>query len=275
VERALETFSPGYSFDLAHNNRVFGVNPDLGCYEKTYCIDPSSGSIAVAGNDTSFCQGSPLLVKLLAPGGGINYNWSNGATTDTTTVRAAGIYKVAVLNASGCRSFYQKTIVVTPLPVPVVAQNNGVFTTSVFATYQWMKGDQNIAGATAPTYTPNTSGTYKVKVVNADGCEGISLPITITINTTAVRELNGHQALGLYPNPVTDRAMIDVSALDGAVQSYSVFDIVGKRILQQNSVNVKSGTVEMLLPATIRNGTYILNLITDKGVYSAKFVVKR
>jgi surface antigen len=272
IERGIEVFSPGFGNDIAMNSRVFGVNPDLGCYEMTYCVATPSGDITVDGNDTSFCLGTAFNITLTAPAG-VNYNWSNRAVTATTTVSAAGTYKVAVLNTAGCRAIYSKTIVVTPLPVPVVTQNNGVLSAGSFASYQWMKDGVNIAGATGQTFTTNASGNYKVKVTNANGCEGISLPVTVS--TLGISELNNQKSVGLYPNPVTDRATIDVSAVKGTVQSYTVSDMMGRRVMLVNQVAVKNNTLELIPPAALTNGSYILNLITDKGAYSTKFVLKR
>jgi hypothetical protein len=261
-----------YDYDLNQDNRQFGVNPDLGCYEKTYCIVTLPGDIMVEGNDTTFCEGAAFSVKLTAPNG-LAYNWSNGYTTDTSRVNTAGIYKVAVLNASGCRAIYSKTISLTPLPVPVIAQSNTTLTTGIFSTYQWIKGSTIIPGATSQTYTPTTSGTYKVKVINAGGCEGTSSSFNFT--TLSIDEVNSQHSIHLYPNPAKDRFTLDLSALDGKVQAYVIYDIMGKIIMEQNKLSTIEQTLDVLLPESMANGTYIFKLYTTKEAYSLKFVVKR
>lgn len=272
IDRGIDAFSPGFTNDIVLDSRLFGVNPDLGCYEKPYCLTPSSAEIVVDGNDTSFCKGTSFAVALTAPFG-VSYNWSNRATTITTTVQAAGTYKVAVLNPTGCRSIFSKTIVVTPLPVPVVTQSNGVLTVASFASYQWIKDGIEIAGANSQTFTANGSGSYKVKVTNADGCEGVSA--AMTLSGLGISEWNNGKSVGLYPNPVTDRAVVDVSAIEGTVQSYSVYDMMGRRAMQANQVTIKNKTLELIPPVSLTNGSYILTIITDKGTYSTKFVLKR
>lgn len=271
IERGLETLAPNDVFDLIQHDRKFGVNPDLGCYEKTYCVATPTGDIIVDGNTTTFCQGTAFSVKLTAPNG-IAYNWSNNEVTDTTTVNTAGVYKVAVLEASGCRAIYSKEIVIAPLPVPVIALNNTTLTTGSFNSYQWIKDNVDISGATSQTYTPTVSGIYKVRVTNAAGCVGISLPFTFAV--LGINETNDRSQVRMYPNPAKDRFTVDVSELKGKVLSYMICDIMGKRIIQEN-IATKAGTLEVLLPETIANGLYIFNLYAGEGTYSVKFSVRR
>jgi hypothetical protein len=50
--------------------------------------------------------------------------------------------------------------------------------------YQWIKGSNNIAGATGSSYTATSGGNYKVIVTNTStGCSKTSPAITVTVNS--------------------------------------------------------------------------------------------
>ncbi|MGQ0829440.1 MAG: PQQ-dependent sugar dehydrogenase [Bacteroidota bacterium] len=61
-------------------------------------------------------------------------------------------------------------------------------TTGAGFTYQWRKNGTNIAGATASSYTANSSGDYQLKIT-AEGCEDWSAPIKVTVNTSLTAKI--------------------------------------------------------------------------------------
>ncbi len=125
---------------------------------------------------------------------GATYAWSNGASTGTQVVSAAGTYILSVTNpASGCVK--KDTVIVTkddtpPIisPIPAVTVNCTTLTPSLVAsasggtglTYAWSGGNN----PSSATNTITTGGTYTVTVTNpSNGCKS-SLPITVTENKT-------------------------------------------------------------------------------------------
>ncbi|HYV94461.1 MAG TPA: MopE-related protein, partial [Chitinophagales bacterium] len=48
-------------------------------------------------------------------------------------------------------------------------------------TYQWLKGSQNIAGATNQTYSPTKTASYKVKETNSFNCSSTSPATSVTV----------------------------------------------------------------------------------------------
>ncbi len=128
------------------------------------CLLPVS-SITALGN-TQLCEGGSVsLVVVNAEG---EYQWSNGATTDTIVVSTPGLYNLAVSDESGCAGS-SNTIVVS-MAKPLVAQisvqgelefcqgesvtlmaNNGI-------AYMWNNG------ATSQQVEVTQSGVYSVEV---------------------------------------------------------------------------------------------------------------
>ena len=138
----------------------------------------------VASGSTSFCQGGS--VTLTAPAG-LNYNWTNGQTTQSITVNTSGTFALAASNAAGCFTT-SSTVVVTMNPAPVVnitststtlcqGSNLVLNAPANAASYAWSNG------ATTQTILINTPGTYSLTLTDANGCSA-------STNTTIVNGIN-------------------------------------------------------------------------------------
>lgn len=117
---------------------------------------------------SSICDGANVF---LTASGGIYYAWSNGSTLPSVTVNTAGTYTVTVSDFNGCSDTASHTLVVNPLPLPVITGPNvvcsGSFVTlsaSGGSVYVWSNGS-NTANANV-----SSPGTYTVSVTNAFGC---------------------------------------------------------------------------------------------------------
>lgn len=69
----------------------------------------------------------------------------------------------------------------------------------------------------------------------------------------------------IYPNPVSDILYFDTT--DTVIEKIMIFDTLGRKILEQNQVNVIS-------VSDLQKGSYILKLFTDKGIQTEKIIVK-
>ncbi len=133
---------------------------------------------ACMANDTSFCTSTfnlPLNAQNNLPGGHAStYLWSTGATTQTITVTTPGTYTVTITNACGV-GVYDINVTQANPNAPHLGADQ-VFcwgsgsvldplSTNV-ASYQWS------TGATTPTITVDTTGTYWVYLVDNNGCSG-------------------------------------------------------------------------------------------------------
>ncbi len=146
------------------------------------------------GNDMAVCPGA--IVSFDAGNPGLTHLWSNGATTQTITVNAAGKYYVTVTNASGCVG--SDTVIITNKTAPTVNLGNDTAICSgnsvalnaanTGATYMWN------TGATSRTITVRNSGTYIALVTNTAGCVGADT-INVTVNPTPVVALGNDTAI--------------------------------------------------------------------------------
>ncbi len=149
------------------------VTDNSGC-TGTDDINVTFNSLPVVqlGNDTTICNGTPLV---LDAGAGLStYLWSDGSSAQQFTVTFAGTYIVTVSGSNGCIN--SDTINVGTLALPVVALigdttlcNGDSITLDAgpgFNSYLWNDGSTN------QNLTVNTAGSYSVTVTDANGCDG-------------------------------------------------------------------------------------------------------
>lgn len=133
---------------------------------------------------TTYCTGGS--VTLDAGAGYSSYSWSNGVTTQTTTVSAAGNYSVTVTDANGCSGTSASvTVTVTSTGVPTISANGPLsfcqggsvtLTATAGTSYTWSNG------ATSQSIMVSSNGTFTVTVTGAGGCSGTSNPVTVSVN---------------------------------------------------------------------------------------------
>ena len=175
-------------------------------------VDASCGISELTASNDIICTGDPSVLS--APPGAGTYLWSNGATTQTTTVYAGGSYSCTIIPFQGgaCSVTLDITITENPEPTADFTMNSNtvcvnepvVFTDQstipppgTIVGYRWDFGDGIVTpvGTGAIGGVPNTSGTYlnpthtytaagvynvELYVISADGCEDIiTYPVTV------------------------------------------------------------------------------------------------
>ncbi|SFV36116.1 hypothetical protein, partial [Thermoflavifilum thermophilum] len=145
-------------------------DPDCAIFSNLIYLQVNPLPIANLGPDTAICQGENLTLD--AGNAGSSYLWSNGQTSQSITVSTAGQYWVKVTNANGCSAADTMQLTVHPLPIvnlgPDTAICQGESLTldagNAGASYLWSTGQ------TSQTLVIDTTGSYWVKVTNANGC---------------------------------------------------------------------------------------------------------
>jgi hypothetical protein len=159
---------------------------DPGCSDSTTTpitlnVNPAPNAVITASGPLQFCSGDSITLNT---SGGITYQWYRnnvvipGATTTNIKVNNSGLYTVRVVNGIGCPdSSAAANVVVSPSPAASLSvtgplnfcTGNNVLLTAPGTiqtgyNYTWLRNGNVINGATAPSYSANTSGTYTVVV---------------------------------------------------------------------------------------------------------------
>jgi len=138
-----------------------------------------------ASGATTFCQGDSVV---LTSSNETSYLWSNGDTTQSTTITNSGSYTVTVSNAGGCGTTSAATTVTvnTPLLTPPTISASGPVSFceggSVTITSSSSSGNLWSTSETTQSITVTTTGSYTVSLTDTNGCLATSNPAAITVN---------------------------------------------------------------------------------------------
>lgn len=166
-------------------------------------------------------------------------------------------------------------------PGTIVTGGNSVaFTAPVGAnlTYSWDFGVSGISTDVStdvnPTYVYQTKGTYTVTltITNARGCVLVKTKqVDVTVSTNEIKEVS---QFDLYPNPVSEQLVIEINSTDNFDAQYRIVQANGS-ILKVINNPITQGSNNTIVPVSeLTSGYYILQLISDKGMITKKFVVK-
>lgn len=93
--------------------------------------------------------------------------------------------------------------------------------------------------------------------------------------TDAATEVAATVKLGLYPNPAANNATIAFTLAEAGKVLITVLDMSGKQALPATNSQYTAGTQTMSLnTSALANGTYIVRIVTGKGVNNIKLVVQ-
>lgn len=162
------------------------------------CTSPVSDAVAVTvnslpvkpvitpGGPTTFCNGGSVTLTSSALSGN---TWSTAATSQSINVTGAGSYTVKTTDGNGCTSPVSDAIAITinALPAKPVISAGGATTfcqggsvtlnSPAAAGYTWSNG------ATVQNIPVTTTGSFTVKVTDANGCiSPLSDAVAVTVN---------------------------------------------------------------------------------------------
>jgi hypothetical protein len=149
----------------------------------TVTVNANPEATITPSGPTTFCEGNGVTLTASAAA---SYLWSNGATTQSIVITAAGSYSVTTTNAQGCSSGSAATnVTVNALPTATIGASgvttfceggSVTLTASAGSSYLWSNG------ATSSSLNVTQSGSYSVTVTNENGCSTTSSATTVTVN---------------------------------------------------------------------------------------------
>src|SRR5258706_2570904 len=150
-------------------------------------VNPNPVAVIVPNGPTVFCEGGSVDLTATPVG---TYLWNTSDITQPIHVTSSGTFTVTVTDANGCSGVSAPmSVTENPNPVPVITpggpttfcEGNSVdLTATPTGTYLWSTSD------TTQSIHVTASGTFTVTVTDANGCIGISSPVSVTVNTNPV-----------------------------------------------------------------------------------------
>jgi hypothetical protein len=181
----LTTATAGNFYAVDHN-ACGSSNPS-----NTVAITTGNCPIPVPGTSFYVCPGNNKLID--AGAGYDSYLWNTGATTQTISV-GPGSYYVTVMK-NGCyatsatvtvSNYTVGTSFITASgPTHFCAGNAVSLSSSVGTAYAWSNG------ANTQSINVTTSGSYSVKVKDANGCPMVSAPVSVTVTPLPNASVSG------------------------------------------------------------------------------------
>lgn len=200
-----------YSF-LWSSGQVSAVITNIGAGTYTVTVSDANGTTVTASvtlatpNAMSvstalvspICKGDSATLSVTVTGGSPPYSYSWVPSNQTNQVvkvapSTSTTYTVIVNDVNGCTSSATVWVAVNSLPgAPIHVTGGGVacspdsvklYTSSNSSlSWQWIRNGINISGAVDSVYYAKTTGTYKVKVTNSNGCSKVSATTSVNIS---------------------------------------------------------------------------------------------
>ena len=221
--------------------------------------------VVTVNGPTTFCEGG--AVTLTAPAGYSSYIWSNGAVGRTITVDRAGEYFVTVATQT-CPAVSAKTdVVVNNLPaVPTIQRMGDVLTanTTVATAYQWIRNGVDMPNAASKQLTVNLPGSYRVRIVDANGCESTSEPFDVILTDVNDDVVAGYQApIRISPNPSNGRFTIETIISEAGPVRIELVNVLGELVMTLNETSVAGNFRASVDMGTLSAGSY--NVVVTAG----------
>ena len=225
----------------AQNHTVYEGRRDVGAAE-TLCI------VTGTHNET-VCFGDSITVN------GTVYNAINLTGTEVFTN----------VGTNNCDSTVTVTLTIeNAIDVSTTTSGLTISANAIGVTYNWI--DCNTSNSVVPaetgvSYTPTANGDYAV-VVTVRNCSETSA--CVNISTLGIEEQMSNINLSIYPNPVINKLTIENKELE--INSISILNTSGKVVKTITENN------NMIDVSNLTNGMYLLQISTDNGLVSTKFI---
>ncbi|MBN8664923.1 MAG: T9SS type A sorting domain-containing protein [Chitinophagales bacterium] len=247
------TSSGSYTVGATGSNGCTTVSSPI-----TVQVNSLPTTTVTAGGSTSFCD--PGSVTLTAASGtGYVYQWLkdnsavSGATNAAYTATSGGAYRVRVQDGNSCVDTSAATTVTVKAsptatitaasatsfcaPGSVVLNGN----TGTGLTYQWLKDNSAVSGATNASYTASESGAYTLRVTNSNSCSTTSASTTVLASVVPKPTISQQADTLISSASSGNQWYLNTAAISGATnQKYKIMNSGTYTLQVTNTLGCKS-----------------------------------
>lgn len=250
-----------------------------------------TGIPTIASDKLSICAGGNEKVNLTSSSckDGL-LKWSNGSSTSSIAVSPVdNTTYTATCAISGCKeSAVSNSILIQAVKLVVTASNTGPYfegellrlssassTGTAPLKYEWTGPNSFLATVQNPSIlniSISASGTYSVKVTDANNCQG-NAQTEVKVSPILASETPKGAEVNIYPNPVSEQLNVSFDSEPNKQISITILDSRGRVIEQRKLKSVGGKQQEKFDIRNITSGQYLLKINTSQQEVVKKIVI--
>jgi PKD repeat protein len=212
------------------------------------------------------------------------FSWNNGDTSEDLTAITNGTYVSVITDANGCEITTDTFHIVAQDSLPVAnfsftqsgAQVTFINNSSFAPDYTWDFDDGNLSNQVNPIHTYQANNKYFVTLTATNNCGSSTFLDTVFMNTVGIEVEMYSPGVFIYPNPATDKFMLQMEGFHRGSAEISLFATDGKRVYQ-TMVGIQSSTMthQVILPNKLPGGVYLLRILAREEAVFRRILVKK
>lgn len=224
----------------------------------------------------TLCEGDSVILSTET--GYRSYQWSNGVSTPTMTIRSAGQYRVQVVDSFGCRGISSDVVVniLSAPQKPIVTRMVNLLLIQDKATdYQWFLDGRPIIGANSQLLVLNETGEYRIRVTGENGCSTMSDPFRVDALVGVSQPESRPRRWSLHPDPTTGAFTIRGPVTSSGPLSLILHDLLGRQVCLVTVLPQGGWITVRMDPGRLVPGLYVLRVDGEQVVIPVRVVVGR
>ncbi|MBX3163830.1 MAG: T9SS type A sorting domain-containing protein [Bacteroidetes bacterium] len=178
------------------------VTDEAGCQrKKLFTVSQTTTALSITASNANPCgSGSPVT---LSAGGATTYTWSTGSQAQSIIVSPTINTQYSVSTTDEYDCVLSNTITINPLSAPEISLNTNsgnyiacvgdtlILNASGASSYAWSANGNFIASTQTLAVAPLHNTTYYVTGIAQNGCESLSVPVSVTVAPPPALSVSG------------------------------------------------------------------------------------
>lgn len=227
------------------------------------------------GNSIRNCIGDTVKLKIPDTYLGGEITWSNGESTREVSIIESGDYWFTYNNEDDDCDYFSNTYTVEFNEVPekpIIRLENYLLKVETSENQmEWYYEGQNFNKTNLKIIAPTKNGKYTCEVFNSAGCSTMSDEFEVAF--VSVEKMTGNE-LSITPNPNNGNFNLEINSKYSGKAKLTIFDLKGQEVFSKELNLSKNKFEENITLNNAAKGVYLLNIKTESGEVSSKFVIK-